>query len=78
MAEVVLPRAARVFRAWRPDRFTPVDCTLCHGPGVIEGQLPHALRPSAASERRGAPRTGVREISGHHPAEAGPPGAGDE
>jgi len=31
MAEVVLPRAAEVFRAWRPEHFAQVDCTLCHG-----------------------------------------------
>ncbi len=37
MTEVVLPRAAAVFRAWRPDRFTQVDCTLCHGSGAIAG-----------------------------------------
>lgn len=47
MAEVVLPRAAAVFRAWRPDRFNRIDCTLCHGPGVIEGrfQMPSAHLP---------------------------------
>jgi len=47
MAEVVLPRAATVFRAWRPDRFTRVDCMLCHGPGAIEGRfrMPSAYLP---------------------------------
>lgn len=47
MAEVVLPRAATVFRAWRPDRFTQIDCTLCHGQGPIEGRfrMPSAHLP---------------------------------
>ena len=31
MRTVVLPRAGDVFRAWRPERFAKVDCTLCHG-----------------------------------------------
>ena len=47
MAGVVLPRAATVFRAWRPDRFTQIDCTLCHGPGATEGRfhMPSAHLP---------------------------------
>lgn len=31
MAGVVLPQAADLFRSWRPERFSKVDCTLCHG-----------------------------------------------
>ena len=31
MRNVVLPRAADVFQAWRPERCVRVDCTLCHG-----------------------------------------------
>jgi len=34
MGRVVLPVAADLFRAWRPERFARVDCTLCHGRGV--------------------------------------------
>ena len=34
MAEVVVPVAASVFQSWRPERYTKVGCTLCHGPGV--------------------------------------------
>jgi hypothetical protein len=34
MAEVVVPVATSVFQSWRPERYTKVDCTLCHGPGV--------------------------------------------
>lgn len=47
MAEVVLPRATTVFRAWRPDRFTRIDCTLCHGPAATEGRfrMPSAHLP---------------------------------
>lgn len=37
MAKVILPLATEVFRAWRPDRFTQVECTLCHGAGAIAG-----------------------------------------
>ncbi len=32
MRNEVLPRAKRIFQQWRPNRFTTVDCTLCHGP----------------------------------------------
>jgi len=31
MRHVVLPLAADVFQAWRPERYARVDCTLCHG-----------------------------------------------
>ena len=34
MKNAVLPGAADLFAAWRPDRFSVVDCSLCHGPGV--------------------------------------------
>jgi len=36
MQRVVLPRAATIFRDWRPDRFSEVNCTLCHGQGVVD------------------------------------------
>jgi len=39
MKAVVLPRATEVFRAWRPDRYGHVDCTLCHGPGAETGDF---------------------------------------
>jgi hypothetical protein len=39
MRSVVLPRATAVFRAWRPDRFAQVDCTLCHGRGAEIGNF---------------------------------------
>ncbi len=78
MAETVLPRAPGLFRAWRPERFSPFGCNLCRGMEGDRRQLPHGLRPPAAVERRCTARYGVREISGHHPAEAGSPGADDE
>ena len=31
MKTEVLPRAAAIFISWRPERFTEVDCSLCHG-----------------------------------------------
>lgn len=34
MKEVVVPRAAAVFREWRPEKYAAVNCTLCHGDGV--------------------------------------------
>lgn len=39
MNAVVLPRAAEVFRAWRPERYADADCTLCHGPGAETGDF---------------------------------------
>jgi hypothetical protein len=30
MENVVLPRAAELFRAWQPKRFDTVSCNLCH------------------------------------------------
>lgn len=37
MRSTVLPRAAAVFRDWRPERFASVDCSLCHGRGAAAG-----------------------------------------
>lgn len=34
MQNEVVPRAADLFRDWRPERFAAVDCRLCHGRGV--------------------------------------------
>lgn len=34
MQQVVLPRAAALFRDWRPDRYSNATCHLCHGQGV--------------------------------------------
>jgi len=34
MRNEVLPRSAAVFSVWRPERFSQVDCSLCHGKGV--------------------------------------------
>ncbi len=39
MGNVVLPRAAVVFRNWRPERFEKTDCTLCHGRGPAAGNF---------------------------------------
>lgn len=37
MTSEVLPRAAAVFRTWRPQRYVSVNCTLCHGQGALSG-----------------------------------------
>ena len=34
MQKVVLPKAAVIFREWRPERHANVTCHLCHGPGA--------------------------------------------
>lgn len=39
MRNEILPRAAEVFRTWRPSRFATVDCRLCHGRGVETGDF---------------------------------------
>lgn len=31
MRNAVVPLAADIFQAWRPVKYTRVDCTLCHG-----------------------------------------------
>lgn len=33
MEQVILPVATSVFQSWRPDHYTKIDCTLCHGQG---------------------------------------------
>lgn len=52
MASVVLPRAAEVFRTWRPARFAKVDCTLCHGENAKAGNftMPTAHLPRLSGE----------------------------
>jgi len=43
----VLPRAAALFRAWRPERYAQVDCRLCHGPSPasVNFRMPSAHLP---------------------------------
>ena len=52
MRNVVLPRAATVFRAWRPERFAKLDCHLCHGLGADTGNfnMPTAHLPRLSGE----------------------------
>jgi hypothetical protein len=37
MNQVVLPRAAVIFRDWRPERYQEPNCSLCHGSGAASG-----------------------------------------
>ncbi|MGD8367373.1 MAG: hypothetical protein PVG78_07025 [Desulfobacterales bacterium] len=52
MAAVVIPRAGAVFRAWRPERFARIDCTLCHGQGAVNGNfsMPTAHLPRLSGD----------------------------
>jgi len=37
MEKEVLPRAAVIFKGWRPERYAKVNCSLCHGQGARIG-----------------------------------------
>ena len=52
MGSVVLPRAAALFRSWRPERFAEVNCTLCHGQGAKTEnfKMPTAHLPRLSGE----------------------------
>lgn len=34
MRQEVVPLAQAIFQSWRPERFSTVSCTLCHGEGA--------------------------------------------
>jgi hypothetical protein len=52
MSKEILPAAADLFSAWRPELFAEVDCTLCHGlkqkPGNFK--MPNAHLPRLSGE----------------------------
>ena len=52
MGREVLPRAAALFGAWRPERFAKVDCTLCHRQAKLRGvyKMPTADLPRLSGE----------------------------
>lgn len=65
MKTVVVPRAAAIFRTWRPARYATVECNLCHGIGVHydnfrmpSGHLPRLSGDLLlGTERRKHPKT---------------------
>lgn len=52
MQNKVLPSAAKLFGEWRPQRFKKADCTLCHGPGALNGDfnMPTSYLPPLSGE----------------------------
>ncbi len=52
MKRAVLPIATEIFGSWRPERFSSVDCRLCHGRGAEQGrfQMPTAHLPRLSGE----------------------------
>lgn len=52
MRNVVVPRAGAIFKAWRPERFATIDCTLCHGSGFQNGtfRMPNDHLPRLSGE----------------------------
>jgi len=52
MKNVVMPRAAEVFRTWRPKKYAVVDCSLCHGRGAATGNfdMPTAHLPRLSGD----------------------------
>ena len=52
MRTEILPRAAALFGAWRPERFGKVDCSLCHGLGALTEnfKMPTAELPRLSGE----------------------------
>ena len=52
MGKTILPRAAELFSSWRPERFSKVDCSLCHGPGfkTDDFKMPTAYLPRLSGD----------------------------
>ncbi len=52
MDKEILPRAAALFKEWRPERYAQADCTLCHGSGPETGNyhMPTAHLPRLSGE----------------------------
>ncbi len=39
MEAAVVPVAADVFGKWRPEKYKEIECSLCHGPSVRDGDF---------------------------------------
>lgn len=52
MRKEVLPRAAVIFQTWRSERFSQIDCSLCHGkgPNAEAFQMPTTHLPRLSGE----------------------------
>lgn len=52
MKSAVMPRAAELFRTWRPKKYADPDCNLCHGRGVKTGNfdMPTAHLPRLSGD----------------------------
>jgi hypothetical protein len=52
MKKTILPGAAELFTSWRPERFSQIDCSLCHGPSfrADDYSMPTAYLPRLSGD----------------------------
>ena len=39
MQKAIMPKAAKLFKEWRPKKYSHTDCRLCHGPVITNGNF---------------------------------------